>query len=267
MARAAKVISIEAIQAFSFSLDNFREEAAVALEGVTVQLRRAVDWVQHQQKDYWSAQLRRAEDQHNEARINLYRARTVRRIGDVQPSCIDEQRAVDRARRRVVLCQQKREAVRHWTRAIDRALNDYVACVSQLNGWLDADAPKALASLQQIVATLENYVAVPGSSDIQDLVAAAGATQSTTPRSEISADLDSGEDDTSSENEEEADDGKVETFNDDDLNAIEAEIADFKQQADEESRDAQENGNIEKNSNPDSALDGDSTTSPRETRP
>ena len=262
MARAAKVISIEAIQAFSFSLDNFREDAGIALEGVTVQLRRAVDWVQHQQKDYWSAQLRRAEDEYNEARINLYRARTVRRVGDVQPSCIDEQRAMDRARRRVVLCQQKREAVRHWTRAIDRAMNDYVGCVSQLNGWLDADAPKALASLQQIVATLENYVAVPGSSDIQDLVAAAGATQSTTPRSEISADLDS------SENDEEADDDKVETFNDDDLNAIEAEIADFKQQqAAEEGRDAQENDNTEKNSDLDSDLDNDSTTAPRETRP
>ena len=48
-----------------------------------------------------------------------------RRVADREPSCIDEKRAVERARRRVAVAERKVDAVRRWTAAIDRAADDF----------------------------------------------------------------------------------------------------------------------------------------------
>ena len=46
------------------------------------------------------------------------------RIDDHEPACIDEKRALERAKRRHETARQKVEAVRRWTREIDRAVDD-----------------------------------------------------------------------------------------------------------------------------------------------
>ena len=52
---------------------------------------------------------------------------TYRRVADHQPTCIDEKRPLEAAKRRLQIAQEKVEAVRHWSRAIDRAVDEYRA--------------------------------------------------------------------------------------------------------------------------------------------
>ena len=121
MARSAKVTSIDAVQRFAGMLRLFQEEASAALENLGVEVQRATDWVQNDRKNYWSTQARRAYETFGAAKADLQRKQVYHRIGDHQPSCIEEKRALERAKRRERVAREKIETVRHWTQAVDRA--------------------------------------------------------------------------------------------------------------------------------------------------
>ena len=163
MGRSAKVTSIDAVRAFSAALRRFQEDAAAALDGTNLATQRALEWIRHDRKDYWARQVKRGYEQLGEAKANLQRCLTFGRIADHRPSCIEEKRALERAKRRLNLAQEKVETVRHWSRTADRAAIEYKGNINQLAGWLDADLPRALAALERIADALESYVAVESS--------------------------------------------------------------------------------------------------------
>ena len=96
-------------------------------------------------RNIWSAEVRRGGEQVNQCRLQLQQAMTYRRVADHQPTCIDEKRALAAAKRRLQVAQEKLEAVRHWSRVIDRAVDEYRAGRAPLAAFLDGDLPRALA--------------------------------------------------------------------------------------------------------------------------
>lgn len=163
MGQRANVTSIDAVDDFAAALLAFKQEASGVLEGLEQQIERAVQWIQQEQRQYWKHELRRSDQQLQEAKINLQRCLTFKRIGDHRPSCIEEKRAVERAKRRQQLCREKNEAVRRWSMAISRAVFEYRAGVGELGQWLEIDAPRSVALLKRIARTLEEYVAAQSS--------------------------------------------------------------------------------------------------------
>jgi hypothetical protein len=157
---AARVGSIDVIPLLSTAITKFRCEAAAAADDIVNEVRRALEWIHHDRKDYWNHECRRAQDKLNQARIALQQAQTMRKVGDRPPSCIDEKRAVDRAKRRVELAQQKIQAVRHWESALDRAADDLRRARTQFDTWLDTDVNRAVAVLNDMAESLVSYVSV-----------------------------------------------------------------------------------------------------------
>ena len=142
------------------AVDAFRIEAIAALEGLDMDLRRALEWIHVDRREHWNGEVRRGWDRITQARIQLQQARTVRRIGDHEPACPDEKKALSRAQRRLETAQQKVEAVRRCARAIDEAVNDYRGARTPLAAWLESEAPKAIAVLRRMMDQLETYVAM-----------------------------------------------------------------------------------------------------------
>ena len=166
MGQAARVTSIDAVQEMAAAIASFRGEASAALDELDMEIRRALEWILHDRKEYWSEEVRRGWQRVTEARIQLQQAQMSRRIAEHEPSCFDEKKALERSKRRLEVAQAKVEVVRHWIGAIDHAVNEYRASRAQLAGWLDADVPSGLSALARITETLESYlaVAVPGGS-------------------------------------------------------------------------------------------------------
>jgi hypothetical protein len=158
MGRFAKVSSIDALPRLAAALQKFRGEGVSALDDLEAELRRGLEWIHHERKDYWTRELRRAQDALNQARIQLQQAQTLRRVADRTPSCMDEKRAVERARRRVETAQRKLAAVHHWIIALDRAADDFRRSRSQFATWLDIDLAQAVAALNQMSETLVTYI-------------------------------------------------------------------------------------------------------------
>ncbi len=166
MGQRAKVTSIDAVGIFAAALRGFKHEASEVLDGLDQAVHRAVQWVQHDQKHYWKQQLQRSQQQVEEARLNLHRCLTYKRIGDYRPACIEEKRALERAKRRLHLCRQKLQAVQKWSRAIERAALEYRVGVGQLAQWIESDSERALALLDRISDSLDHYVAVEPSAEM-----------------------------------------------------------------------------------------------------
>ena len=115
MSRSARVTSIDVLQTMAAAVQRFRGEAAGVLDDLEIEIHRALEWIHHDRKDYWTHELRRSYEAVSQARLQLQQAQTARRIAGHEPSCIDEKRALDRAKRRLEIAEQKVKAVQHWT--------------------------------------------------------------------------------------------------------------------------------------------------------
>jgi hypothetical protein len=160
MSRFARVTSIDVLQTTASALQKFRSEAAVAMDDLEANIRRALDWIHHDRKEYWSQELRRGNDRLSEARIQLQQAQASRRIEGHEPACVDEQKALDRAKRRVQLVEEKIRAVQHWNHTIDHTIEEFKRSRGQFTIWLEIELPQAVAALQRMSESLDNYVSL-----------------------------------------------------------------------------------------------------------
>lgn len=157
MSRTARVKSIEVLQTIAVALKRFRGEASSAMDDLDVEFQRAMEWIHHDRKEYWTRERRKAEDRVAEARIQLKQAQSARSVADYRPTCVDEQRALERAKQRLQIAEQKVKAVQRWTNAIEQAINNCRRARTQFVVWLDTDMPKAVALLNRMSDTLEHY--------------------------------------------------------------------------------------------------------------
>lgn len=159
MSRSAKVQSIDVPEHLAMAIRAFAQEASVALDDLRMDLHRAMQWVQYDQKEYWNQELRRSEEAVAEAKLNLERKRMFR-FGDQEPSCHEEKKALEAAKRRVQRAREKLEAVKRWSRLLERESHECRSGIAHLADWLQADVPRALAMLKRLSLALESYVDV-----------------------------------------------------------------------------------------------------------
>ncbi len=189
MARSAKVTSIDVIEHFAAALNCFGEDAKTALDGIDMEVRRALNWIQREQKDYWTQRIRRGWDEVNIARKELER-KMMFYPGDDRPSCHDERLALERAKQRLRLAQEKLEAVKRWSTRADREANEYIGAIQQLKRWMEADLPQGLADLGRMARALEDYVALESSAETtfpDDLAALIGSQPATAAQTDEGA--------------------------------------------------------------------------------
>ncbi|MEE8452229.1 MAG: hypothetical protein V3R99_09950 [Thermoguttaceae bacterium] len=187
MSRSAKVTSIEVLDRFTAVLRSFQDDASTSLENLEVEIHRALDWINHTQKDHWRNEIRLGRQRVADAKAEYERARSARRFADHEPTLLAEKKVIERARRRLRLAEEKVELVRVWARRIDRAVIEYKGSAAQLSNWLLTDCPRALASLVRMNRALQSYVA------LQSTVAAptaAGPEQATEAPAVRSGDTD-----------------------------------------------------------------------------
>ena len=157
MSQGAQVGSVAAIEAFQAALAKYIDDSKQALTMIDLEIRRAVDWVRIDRAEHWKHEIRRSGEALNRAKDEYHRCISFKSMEGYTPSCVDERKAIQRAEQRLKEAEQKAEAVRKWTRAMQHELNEYAGRIVQFNAALDGDIPKALATLGRILDTLERY--------------------------------------------------------------------------------------------------------------
>jgi hypothetical protein len=156
MSQAAHVTSIEAVKQFHQALCGFCKEAADALCAVELDVRRSIEWLQHDRLGFWMHQVRQGRECVAQARTDLQRVKLGRLSGRV-PDCIEQQKALWEAQRRLEEAEQKVQLIQRWARTLQRAVDEYRAKARRLAGLVEGNPPAIVAPLDHTIAALDAY--------------------------------------------------------------------------------------------------------------
>lgn len=189
MSPRANVRSLDAIRQFRPAVVRFEDDVMGALAGLRTELNRTLQWLDHDCPAYWQQQIRSGFDTVNEARTQLSR-RQMMTVAGHRADCIDEKKALSRAKERLEFAQEKLRLCRQWSIKAHRAADEYSSRIGRAEQALTQGLPRMMAILERIVVSLEEYTAVERPSRSDSLTS--GAARSTpvseaTPAAEVAA--------------------------------------------------------------------------------
>ncbi|MAT15442.1 MAG: hypothetical protein CMJ46_09245 [Planctomyces sp.] len=159
MATNAKVHSFEAIKHLHAALIIYAEEATGVLATLHQEIIRVSQWLQHDQPSYWKKQVQKGFEEVAAAKAALARARMKGFDGN-PPSCIEEKKALQKAKRALDHAQKQIEVVRHWGIKMQQESDEYRGRLGRLDTVVNHEIPHMLVLLENMVTALEQYVAV-----------------------------------------------------------------------------------------------------------
>jgi len=133
MTDQADVKSIDTLAFVRTAFASFAHEANQALGEIEIQGQRAVEYICMDRAAYWKNEIRRANDLVNKAIKDLEHCRTFKKVGDNTPSCIEEKKALERAKQRLARAEAKAEAVRRWTPVVQQQFRETCVRLIQQN--------------------------------------------------------------------------------------------------------------------------------------
>ena len=159
MARSAKLTSIDAVREMAVALARFGDEMAAALDDLDINVRRSVEWIEQDRPQHWENEVRRSLDRVGEARAELEKALTYRRVGEYRPSCREERAQLEMAKHRAQRAEEIYRVLPQWAHRVDHAVRDLTGARSLLGDWLGGELPRALGVLKRMMTSLEDYTA------------------------------------------------------------------------------------------------------------
>ena len=162
MSTQADVKSIDTLAYVKAALASYAHETGQAIAEVELEGRRAVDYITVDRAAYWKAELRRCNDLVNQAIKDLEHCRAFKKVGDNQPSCIEEKKNLEKARKKLATAEQKAEAVRRWTPVVLQQFRETCVRLVHFREVVDVDCPKAMARIERMLKSLDSYREVSG---------------------------------------------------------------------------------------------------------
>ena len=162
MSGQAQVRSIDAVERFNQALSRYRQRSSDALDALEGELRRIVDWLEHDRPAYWRVQIRKAEDGVHQAKMELERCLMFPTVEGERPACREEKDALKQAQARLAHCREKVELVQRWKRTMQHEIFEYQGRMGSLRQVLEVDLLRAHEALQQILRRVEAYMVEQG---------------------------------------------------------------------------------------------------------
>ena len=153
----ANLTNVDAMRVLREALGAFRHDVGDALTALDLEGRRPIEWIDNDRPRYWPAQLQKASNDLAEARLALQQCELTI-DGEETRYCYDERKAVEKAKRRLELCEEKVRDVKRWRVRIHKEVEEFQVQLAKMQGYLDNELEGALAGLSRMAAALEKYV-------------------------------------------------------------------------------------------------------------
>ena len=163
MNQSANVRSIDAVRSFHAAVLEFQEEARLCVSALEMQLLRMMGWLERDRPGFWKREIESCYREMGEARVRLHQCR-MRKMGDFKPTCFEEKKALEKAKKDLEFAQKQVPVVKYWNVAAQHEANEYHGRASQLTQVIERDIPALLALLHHAVDRLEAYrnIQAPG---------------------------------------------------------------------------------------------------------
>ena len=162
MSGQADVKSIDTLAFVKAALASFAHEAGQALGEVELEGRRGVEYVTMERAAHWKTEVRKAGDAVNKAIKDLEHCRAFKKVGDNTPSCVEEKKNLDKARKRLEYAEQKEAAVRRWKPVVEQQFRETCVRLVHFREVIDVNCPKAMAVLERMLKALDAYRQMQG---------------------------------------------------------------------------------------------------------
>jgi hypothetical protein len=179
MANRARVESVEALKAFRRALFKFQEASNVALTDAESELNRTLMWLHTEQLSHWQTQIRKRTDLVSRCEEAVRMKKLFVDAAGRRSSAIDEQKALDRAKRSLEVAHEKFANTKSWSRKLEREVQTYKGTVQRFATTVQSDLPVAAARLESAILKLEEYLklGVPVETGSEPVAASDSATQ------------------------------------------------------------------------------------------
>ena len=157
MSTQADVKSIDTLAFIKAAISSFAHETGQAIAEVELEGRRAIDYITIDRAAHWKAEVRRSSDMVNQAIKDLEHCRTFKKVGNNQPSCIEEKKQLEKARARLAFSEEKAEAVRRWSPVVQQQFRETCVRLVHFHEVIDVDCPKAMARIERMIKSLDAY--------------------------------------------------------------------------------------------------------------
>lgn len=165
MSEFARVDSIEALKELRVSLCKFAEAVDVGLGEAESEIQHTAIWLKQEQQAYWKAQIHKRTELVTRAKIELNKKKLQKTPLGGRYSCVDEEKALAAAQRRLDQAEQKLANVGRWIRQLEQEAFSYRGLVQGLGQAVGLDVPNAVARLDSMIDALESYVSIPAPSE------------------------------------------------------------------------------------------------------
>ncbi|MEN1681442.1 MAG: hypothetical protein AAGJ46_17820 [Planctomycetota bacterium] len=157
MPNQANVNSFDAIQSLRAAMLVFAKQSDEGLTECETEMRRLLEWLEHDRPGFWKEQVRLAHDAAHKAKGDLHRCLMYPVGVNDRPACTEERAALKKAEAYLAHCREKQERLRHWIREVRHELHTYQGRTTRLREVVEHDTPKAAAVLAKMLTTLEEY--------------------------------------------------------------------------------------------------------------
>lgn len=179
MSQGARLDSIEKLKDLRVVLALFMDAARTGLLEAEAEIQRLGLWLKNDQVRHWKSQMMTRGELVARAKIALNQKKLTRTPLGGHYSCVDEEKALQAAKRRLAEAEEKLANVQKWCRRLDEEVFEYKGQTQALARAVDSDLPVAVAQIDRMLDSLESYAALrsPGSPDL-----AGGGSVSTVAR-------------------------------------------------------------------------------------
>ena len=162
MSTQADIKSIDTLSLVKLALISYAHASSQALADIEIEGQRGIDWITVDRAAYWKAEMRRAADGVNQAIKDLEHCRAYKKVGDNAPSCAEEKKNLEKARKRLQKTEEKLELVKRWTPVVLQQYRETCVRLVRFREVIDVDCPRSIARIEQMLTALENYQTVAG---------------------------------------------------------------------------------------------------------
>lgn len=181
MPERAHLTSVEALESFRAALVIYLSKAQPALEEVTAQLMRTRVWIGEDRQRHWQQQRRQRMLQLEQTRNTL----STVRMSNVHGATHEAQVDYRRAQQAYEEAESKLRTLKRWGREFDSCVGTQAKQLDRLMDQFITRLPQAIAYLDQLLDTLDQYKSVPS------VAASAVSTSSPDPVAPAQGDVES----------------------------------------------------------------------------
>ena len=174
MSTTARVESVDAIKDFRVYLTKFQEMAGRALGDADSDVNRMVRWLEGEGLNYWTSTIRKRQESLAKAEEAFRFKRLYKDASGATPSAVEEQKAVQIARKRLDEANNKLANVKKWTRQLQKEISNYRGGVSGFSTAVSSGVPQAVAHLGALLDQLDKYLEVEAATAEEGAMAGGG---------------------------------------------------------------------------------------------